>query len=183
MLTKSLMMHRDFLYVYSCGGQATGLNLKLLPRFDDLRHVIRAKVRKSLNCEDIGMSFIAAALLHGEVEYAPPLFVEPIHRIGDFGKLGAGSLHKKKGHEMTRSECLNTFNDIFAKVNGEDLPLSKHIISSSAADPMITRLRVKQYTGKRKRVHDDCLTLALDDPMSGCSFAVPHNVSYDVVWA
>lgn len=183
MLTKSLMLHRDFLYVYSCGGQATGLNLKLLPSFDELRHVIRAKVRKSLNCEDIGMNFIAAALLHGEAEYAPPLFVEPIHRIGDFGKLGAGSLHKKKGHEMIRSECLNTFNEIFAKVTGEDLPLSKRIITSSSADPMISRLRVKQYTGKRKRVHDDCFALALEDPMSGCSFVVPHNVSYNVVWA
>jgi hypothetical protein len=182
MLTKSLMLHRDFLYVYSCGGKATGLNLEFLPRFDDLRRVIRAKVRKSLNCEDIGMNFIAAALLHNAEEYAPPLFVEPIHRIGDFGKLGKGSLHKKKGHEIIRSECLNTFNEMFVKVTGGNLPLSKHIISSSAVDAMVSNLQVKQYTGKRKRVHDDCLSFVREDPLSGCNFEVPHNMSYDVLW-
>ena len=182
MLTKSLMLHRDFLFVYSCGGQANGLNLTLSSSFNNLRRLIRSKVSMSLNCEDIGMNFIAAALLHDVEKYAPPLFVEPIHRIGDFGKLGKGSLHKKQGHETIRSECLNSFNEMFVKVTGGNLPLSRHIISSSAIDSMISSLQVEQYKGKRKRVHDDCFSFASGDVRSGCNFDVPHNMSYSVVW-
>ena len=49
----------------------------------------------------------------GENAKAAPLFVRPIHMIGDFGKMGKSGLHLKKSHLQTRTSCLNQMNTAF----------------------------------------------------------------------
>ena len=128
MLTRTIMMHRDYLQLYTCGGEASGLGLSVPEAFDELHALILSTVDTHFNCEDIGINFITNAALttsaagpgkSGAVEDAAPLFVKPLHMIGDFGKMGKTGLHQKKSHLTTRTDCLNQMNELFWRAAGE----------------------------------------------------------------
>ena len=61
MLTKTMMMHRDYLRIYTCGGRSYPLQQHLTSDFDPLRKTIFNVVDHYCNCEDIGMNFVASA--------------------------------------------------------------------------------------------------------------------------
>lgn len=179
-----MMIHRDFLQVYTCGGYASTLRLNLSHRFEILRSTIRNKVTKSLNCEDIGMNFIISALLHEEgKDFSAALFLTPVHKLGDFGKVGKNSLHLKRTHEISRSECLNTFNEIFKSKTGQNLPLSTELVKSTIIDAKTTQLQYEQYYGHRNRIHEDCFSVSMNANSSDpCSFEQLVHTSFSTVW-
>ena len=106
MLTKVMMVHRDLLYQYSCGG-------------NELRHTVHRMVDLYRNCEDIGFNALTALSKkkNKAIGSGPVLFVKPLHQLGDFGKSGT-ALHSRSKHQQVRSNCLNQFDESFRAVTG-----------------------------------------------------------------
>mmetsp|Transcript_49477 Transcript_49477/g.140182 ORF Transcript_49477/g.140182 Transcript_49477/m.140182 type:complete len:1156 (+) Transcript_49477:108-3575(+) len=184
MLTRAMMMHRDYLRLYTCGGTSEGLNLTVSNRFDQLRSLILSIVEAEFNCEDIGMNFIVnaamdTALSHGQ--QAAPLFVRPLHKIGDFGKMGHTGLHQKKSHVATRSDCVNQMNRALWRVTGRNLPVQTKLVDTVAnrQNKSLAALSVRQYYGLTSRLHKDCFATVYDGTSDeACSWRVPRRIDY-----
>ena len=211
-LTRAMVMHRDYLHLYSCGGKSKALGVEeaeFAPA-EPLRRLILETVDRNFNCEDIGMNFIVNAALTARArtaakikrtkpeyviaptERAAPLFVKPLHMIGDFGKMGTSGLHLKKTHLSTRSKCLNTMNQVLFAIFGRNLPAQLYFIDAAAMDAggnhsvEFTKRRSSRHP-LTKRLHADCLevkpgpwTWSLynrrgSDP---CSFQLPTRKDY-----
>uniref|UniRef100_A0A3B4WWY3 Glycosyl transferase 64 domain-containing protein n=1 Tax=Seriola lalandi dorsalis TaxID=1841481 RepID=A0A3B4WWY3_SERLL len=104
------------------GGRASAPhNLAYLTQ-SELRSLILSIVAAEFNCEDIGMNFVvnaARSSANPPGADAAPLFVRPLHRIGDFGKMGDTGLHQKKSHTTARTDCLNQMNRAFWQATGQ----------------------------------------------------------------
>ena len=183
------MMHRDYLRLYTCGGESQGLGLSVSEDFDKLRSLVLSIVAAEFNCEDIGLNFIANAAINGAQSTdgdVAPLFVQPMHRIGDFGKMGEKGLHQKPSHLTTRTDCLNQMNRAFWKATGRNLsPQTKLVVAaphrhnSSSAD-----LAVRQYSPILTRLHDDCLAIIPKGSNGAageeaCSWELPPHLRFD----
>ena len=70
MHTKAMMLHRRYLEAYTCN--------------TDLMRDVHSYVDSKMNCEDIAMNFLVA---NTNGRCPVPLFVEPLHFIGDFGDI------------------------------------------------------------------------------------------------
>jgi alpha-1,4-N-acetylglucosaminyltransferase EXTL2 len=165
MLTRAMMMHRDYMRLYTCGGESEGLGLEVPRKFDQLRSLILETVETESNCEDIGMNFIVNAAMdsaNASERTAAPLFVQPLHKIGDFGKMGDTGLHQKKSHVATRTTCLNQMNRAFWQATGRNLPFQTKIVDAivNRTDGRFTDLVSRQYPGLTTRLHHDCLAIA-----------------------
>ena len=163
------MMHRDYLKLYTCGGQSDALGVET-PHIGavDLQHLILATVEKEFNCEDIGINFIASAALSSSgslrneaepsTKQAAPLFVRPLQKIGDFGKMGMSGLHLKQSHLATRTDCLNKMNALLFNITGKNLPVQTRIVSIATGDfdGDLGGLIIEKYAGLTTRLHEDC---------------------------
>jgi len=187
MLTRTIMMHRDYLRLYTCGGTSKGMNLTVPKTFDQLRYVMLSIVASEFNCEDIGINFIANAALdsaHSTDGHAAPLFVQPMHRIGDFGKMGSTGLHQKKTHLTTRTDCLNQMNGAFWGVTGRNLPnQTKMVVAQAHGHRNSVDLAVRNYSPLLTRLHDDCLAIMASGAIGSvgedaCSWQLPPDVDY-----
>ena len=111
MLTKVMVLHKRFLEAYSCEASMS---------------MVHKIVDESTNCEDIAMNFVVSSL----TSKAAPLFVEPLHYVGDFGdsrytnRAGVkGSIHQSRSstnvsHVDIRTACYRSFSDVFEASNG-----------------------------------------------------------------
>ena len=177
MLTKAMMIHRDYLRLYSCGGKSLSLkDMKCGPEFTRMRRKIHRIVDAHFNCEDIGMNFVVAAALKG-TNTSAPLFVKPLHRIGDFGKDQSG-LHLRQSHVDLRAACLKQFKKEFLRVVGRGL-LPRKVMINSAFNKDLSEAVLTQvvYHGNRLRMHQDCNEFAKEssDASDPCSWKVPEN--------
>ena len=184
MLTRAMMMHRDYLRLYTCGGTSEGLDLTVSSRFDQLRSLILSVVEAEFNCEDIGMNFIVNAAMDSvlsEREQAAPLFVRPLHKIGDFGKMGHTGLHQKKSHVSTRSDCVNQMNRALWRVTGRNLPVQTKLVDAVAnhQNKSLAALAVRPYYALTTRLHKDCFSI-MDDGTGdeACSWQLPRQSDY-----
>uniref|UniRef100_A0A7S3QRE9 Glycosyl transferase 64 domain-containing protein n=1 Tax=Dunaliella tertiolecta TaxID=3047 RepID=A0A7S3QRE9_DUNTE len=89
MLTKAMMLHKKYLYEYSCGRG----------------RLFHAIVDIQTNCEDLAMNFLVANISGGPSS----IYVKPFHLIGDYGKSMPGSLQKRDSHQGVRTDCLREF--------------------------------------------------------------------------
>jgi alpha-1,4-N-acetylglucosaminyltransferase EXTL2 len=178
-LTKALMVHRDYMRLYTCGGESEDLRISISSKFDEMRSTIHRIVDSSLNCEDIGLNFVANAALYS-LGKAAPLYVQPLHIMGDFGKVqfGKGGLHQRKSHMGGRDQCLNQINREFAQISKTNLPIQKKFIAASHVDELTTLLTMTRYHDHRKRLHNDCTLLNGHDD-GPCSWDVP---SFDLAF-
>jgi hypothetical protein len=181
-LTKALMVHRDILRLYTCGGESTDLRIRISSKFDEMRSAIHRIVDASLNCEDIGLNFVANAALYS-LGKAAPLYVQSLHKMGDFGKVqyGKGGLHQRKSHMGGRDQCLNQINREFARVAKANLPLQKQFVAASRVDDSTTLLKMERYRDHRERLHEDCTSW--NGPEDGpCSWSVPADLAYKSIY-
>jgi hypothetical protein len=146
MLTKSMMLHKRYLFEYSCG------------KFDS-DYAFHDLVDKKKNCEDITMNAVVAFVTHKIID-SPPLFVEPIHDIGDFGSHGDKSaLHLKTGEQNwngIRSQCLNKANYRFYATYKTSIPLQKKVIEVNKDSQELIRIAVVDYHGYQRKIIHDC---------------------------
>lgn len=152
MLTKIMMIHRDFLHYYSCGS-------------NEVRRSVHRMVDLYRNCEDIGINALANLMTRAKKESGAALFVKPLHTLGDFGKSGT-ALHARSKHQQVRSQCLNLFQEAFSgsikKGNSavsEIFPLQTEVIESRilyTENPNTVELHSVSYSGHRTRLHVDC---------------------------
>lgn len=176
MLTKGMMMHQDFLTLYTCGGEANPPSLSKPAALDNFRTIIQTLVRKELNCEDIGMNFLAnAAMLmgHGPKLDAVPLFIKALHKIGDFGKISGAGLHQKSSHISTRTRCVNEFNSVFWEMMGQNLPMQTRMIDvvADASNGRSASLSVSPSRGHVATQHVDCIDVNPEGwSENSCSF-------------
>ena len=191
MLTRTMMMHRDYLHLYTCGGSSTELGLQVASHFDQLRSLILSIVAAEFNCEDIGMNFVvnaARSSANPPGADAAPLFVRPLHRIGDFGKMGDTGLHQKKSHTTARTDCLNQMNRAFWQATGQSLPVQTRVIDAmpSSLNSTSTALMQRRYSGLSVRLHDDCMTIerGVDGvhKQGGCSWDLPAQTKYNAYY-
>ena len=122
----------------------------------------------------------------GTSSIAAPLFVQPLHKVGDFGKMGKTGLHLKKSHLTTRSDCLNKMNTVFFEATGENLPIQKQVVDVvSWGGGAMANLTKKRYNGLFTRLHEDCLVMGVprNQPSSAtkpdeeaCSWQLPPLV-------
>jgi alpha-1,4-N-acetylglucosaminyltransferase EXTL2 len=148
--------------LYTCGGNGiANKKLKVGRKFEAMRSTILDFVDKNFNCEDIGMNFVVAAALE-HLHLPAPLYMEPVHVVGDFGKSytkqGTG-LHQRQSHTTSRSECLKLFNNEFKRVVGSNLPVQTREVRASAH----SKLGWIAYQGHRTRKHVDCTETSEDD--------------------
>jgi len=208
MLTKAMMIHRDYLRLYTCGGRA-GFDPEVhVPKaFTAMRQAILETVDEKFNCEDIGMNFVVAAALYkrqkarnadksqgsrgggdgGDGEAAPALFVPPMHPIGDFGKMGKSGLHLRQSHANVRDQCLKKFNAEFRRVTGTSLPTQTRVArpkpfkgGGSSGALAAVHLVLGQYRGHRQRAHVDCAAVGEGE---ACSWALPPRLDFEATWA
>ncbi|KAF5827190.1 exostosin [Dunaliella salina] len=92
MLTKVMLLHRSYLFEFSCG---TG---RIFHKFVD----------NLMNCEDIAMNFLVAGMRKGPSAF----YVQPLRRIGDYGRSLPGSLFKRGSHGDDRSHCIQQFENV-----------------------------------------------------------------------
>ena len=148
MLTKAMMLHRRYLEAYTCN--------------TDLMRDVHSYVDSKMNCEDIAMNFLVA---NTNGRCPVPLFVEPLHFIGDFGDIryaqrdgikapihqrglaipGAGRRRRPLGdntHTDERSDCYHFFRDHFNLDSGggggllqQHHKVRTRILSASEMDP------------------------------------------------
>lgn len=124
MLTKAMMIRKEYLWKYSC---------------ESNMEKVHSIVDKFMNCEDIAMNFVVSNATH----LAAPLFVEPLHYIGDYGDarftkraLVKGSIHQKQAssagttlkHVDARSECYAAFSSVF---NMSGLPKQAYSVKAA----------------------------------------------------
>ena len=172
MLTKVMMLHRDFLHYYSCGTNA-------------VRRIVHRAVDVYRNCEDIGVNALAALWIgkrwnnHTKmIGNGAALFVKPLHQLGDFGK-GETALHARSKHQEIRSECLRAFKRTFEDMQGsgstdalEIFPTQTTIVTSfQMPGSSVANLRAVPYTGHRLRLHVDCVK----DNETGALHAFDHK--------
>jgi hypothetical protein len=154
-LTKAMMLHRDYLRLYTCGGQL--LNNKypinrIYRKFRDLIHYI---VDTSLNCEDIGINFIANLALHPYGRSAP-LYINPVNFIGDFGKQSKNdSLHLRSSHMKLRSDCVNRMNMEYFLLTNRNVP-NQWIEIRAVKNQSKSYLYKRAYSEGIRKGHIDC---------------------------
>jgi alpha-1,4-N-acetylglucosaminyltransferase EXTL2 len=162
MLTKAMMIHRDYLRLYTCGGNGiANKKLKVGRKFEAMRSTILDFVDKNFNCEDIGMNFVVAAALE-HLHLPAPLYMEPVHVVGDFGKISAKhgtGLHQRQSHTSSRNTCLRLFNTEFKRVIGSNLPVQTREVRVTAQ----SKLGNFVYQGHRNRKHLDCINETIRD--------------------
>lgn len=73
---------------------------------DPITKLIRTHVDEHMNCEDIGMNYIASSLTR-----MGPLLVRGHQEYFNF--VPSEGISKKKGHGLARNRCLNDFSDYF----------------------------------------------------------------------
>jgi len=182
-------MHRDYLHLYTCGGKSEGLGLEVPEKFDQLRTLILSIVETDFNCEDIGMNFVANAAMDGANptgRTAAPLFIQPLHKIGDFGKMGHTGLHQKKSHVSTRTTCLDQMNRAFWRATGHNLPLQTNVVGAvvSSRNSSWTNLASVKYPGLTTRLHEDCFAIAGESESGGaCSWKIPRQTDHGASFA
>jgi hypothetical protein len=161
MLTKVMMIHRDFLHHYSCGSSK-------------LRKKVHRMVDLYRNCEDVGFNALVALSTNKKIGSGPALFVTPLHQLGDFGKSGT-ALHARSKHQAVRSTCLNMFKESFDEITSSKasaFPMQTTFIESTRVPgSKVVELREKPYQGHRKRLHVDCVV----DPDTGVLRAVGRD--------
>ena len=140
--------------------------VRLHTDFAKMLTIIHEVVDKNFNCEDIGMNFVVAAAL-SQLNRSAPLFVKPLHLIGDFGKVGKGGLHQRQSHTSIRNTCLNRFNDEFRRVLGISLP-KQHYVAVVVPNATGPSHSLVPYNGNRMRLHRDCkkVSTQFGDPCS-----------------
>ena len=176
MLTKAMILDKKFLEAYSCS---------------DHMNAVRHEVHLKKNCEDIAMNFLVTSITGS----AAPLFVEPLHFIGDFGdsrfakREGVkGSIHQRNGgkdddkkkpnHVATRTECYNKFKSLLNFQQG--LPEQQYKVQSrlhSTKDPNALKdsvslelIKLDPNLPSYTRIGDFTSTCGIDntsDPLNG----------------
>lgn len=163
MLTKFMVIHKKYLYMYSCG-------LNVMQR-------VRMKVQEVKNCEDIAMNHVVAFM----EKSAAPLFVEPLDFVGDFGdnalaeRTGvSGAIHTrvttKLNHREVRSECVRHFLYLFGMSDG-GLPTQRYKVRTSrdVAVESLVHLNLEEM-GTINKVHGFTATCGFDAKVAVSSF-------------
>jgi hypothetical protein len=148
-LTKVMMLHRKYLYDYSC----SNINDVLIQEYHNM-------VDTYNNCEDIGMNGIVAHMTYNILS-APPLFVQPSYKIADYGGLqDSTSLHYSHGvnsWERVRSQCLNKINYFYYTKHGTSLPVQDRILYSSVIkSTKNVEIKVTEYNGYQTKIIVEC---------------------------
>ena len=140
-----------------------------------MRNMILSYVDEAFNCEDIGINYVISSAL-SRLGIAAPLFVEPTHRIGDFGKMGKRGLHLRSHHTQSRSMCTRFMDGLYRNIFNKHLAAQKQFIASSdvfgiggSGEPMGTVI-LSPYQGHRIRAHEDCFFI---EKGGICSWNVP----------
>ena len=181
MLTKTMMIHRDYLRLYTCGGKGiVDGRVEVSEKFESMGLRIIEFVDKNFNCEDIGMNFVVNAAL-GVTGGPAPLYVDSLHMIGDFGKQPGLGLHLRQSHTKARDACLREFNREFATVIGYNLPrqTSAVRVEKDESDEMHSVLSLTPYSGHRIRRHVDCHELSTED---ACSWDLPASMNFTATY-
>ena len=135
MLAGTLMMHRDYLQLYTCGGRSDALDLEVPAAFNKLRELITEYGARDATCEDIGMNFVASAALHAldPIEGVAPLFVRPLHHAGgDHQQMKKTRASKQLSFATTiRSDCLNAFNRAFFNATGINIATQRRVVKDN----------------------------------------------------
>jgi len=103
MLTKAMVLSKEFLYHYFCG----------------VGRKYHKYVEEKMNGEDLAMSFVVTEITKKE----NALYLEPQVKLGDFGKFWESGLQKRGDHRNDRSLALKTFRNW----SGISLVRSNHI--------------------------------------------------------
>ena len=157
MLTKVMMFHNDLLFNYSCSRDM---------------HPFLDMVDEYMNCEDIFMNGAAALSPRDLIGGTPALYVEPIHRIGDFGveNPSKGGLFTRQGHMGIRSTCCNKLNTVYKSIVGASWPVQTKVVKRKVNENKKKKevlLWVESYDKIPDRVHSDCPSLQGDNE---CNF-------------
>lgn len=142
MLTKGMMLHKKFLHLYNCETPKT---------FRDI-------VDLHVNCEDILMNFVVS----NYTKKPAPMYVQPMHYIGDYGSSLSGSLFKRGKHEETRSVCIQTFEKMF----GFSLLSQSKAVYGAYRSVGIQILLNESYSG----VHKHNSYCGREEAAEGCTF-------------
>ena len=177
MTTKAMMIHRDYLRLYTCGGKSiSNSHVALHDKFERMALTIIDFVDRKFLCEDIGLNFVVGAIL-GLSGGPAPLYVESLHKIGDFGQDSSSQQSKAK----LRDTCLRVFHQEFLSISGYRLPYQTKIIRAkfSKENQRHAILESSSYEGHRVRQFVECDESNLD---KACSWMVPSELHFTATY-
>lgn len=151
MLTKVMLLHRKYLYDYTCQSTTKG------------RQELLRLVDKHRNCEDIVMNLVVSEALKGD---PAPLFVYPLEQVLDYGRMRGGGLSDKSSHRFVRTKCLNLASMHYTQTLGAPLPTQFELIRTMwRQSSSRVAMRKESLLGRPRRVHIDCenVSQAADD--------------------